>query len=158
MWLLALNGTQNRWSSIGFLNNTSRNYFWSHHAILPHRALSFRSRLLKSTLLQHTAIFQVMNYVLTWLCNDVNDFLSKTKTNIYSSRSKRVPFYILKFCGSFIISHVAVISRIAPSKCGLSRCRPCFFIPHPTSILRANVSNDQTTRGKPQKIDFAQTL
>ena len=24
--------------------------------------------------------------------------------------------------------------------------------------LRANVSNDQTTRGKPRKIDFAQTL
>ena len=135
MWLLALTGTQNRWSNIGFLNNASRNYFWSHHAILPHRALSFRSCLLKPTLLQHTAVFQVMNYVLTWLCIAVNDLLSKTKINIYSSRSKRVPLYILKFCGSLIISLVAVISRIAPSKCGLSRCRPCFFIPHPTSIL-----------------------
>ena len=49
----------------------------------PQQALSFRSRLLKCTFLQHTAIFQVMNDVLTWLCIAVNDFLSRTKTNVY---------------------------------------------------------------------------
>ena len=32
-------------------------------------------------------------------------------------------------------------------------------VPYPdNSVLRANVSNHQTNRGKPQKIDFAQTL
>ena len=82
-WLLAPTGTQNRGSSIGFLKHTSGHYFWSHPAVPFPRALSFRSRQLTSTLLQRTAIFQVMNYVLTWLYIAVNDFLS--------SRGNRVP-------------------------------------------------------------------
>ena len=81
-WLLALTGTQNRGSSIGFLNHASSNYSCSDPAIPFPRALSFRSRQLKSTLLQRTVIFRVMDYVLIWLCIPVNDFLS--------SRSKRV--------------------------------------------------------------------
>ena len=39
------------------LNSATRRYFWSHPAIPPQRAFSFRSRLLKSTLLPHTAMF-----------------------------------------------------------------------------------------------------
>ena len=89
-------------------------------------------RLLKCTLLQHTAIFQVMNYVLKWLSFAVNDFLSRTKTNDYLSRSKRVALYILKFCGSLVISHEAVLSCVASSKWALFFYRPCIFIPHPT--------------------------
>ena len=34
--------------------------------------------------------------------------------------------------------------------------RPNVFVS--STALRANVSNHQTTRGKPEKIDFAQTL
>ena len=134
MWLLALI-TQTGGSSIGLLNHASRHYFWSDPAIPPPPALSFWSRLLTSTLLQHTAIFQVMNYVLTWLCIAVNDLLSNTKTNIYLSRSKRVASCTLKLCDSFIISHVAVLSRIPSSKWGLSRCHHCIFIPHPAIEL-----------------------
>ena len=81
-WLLAPTRTKNRGSIIGFLNHASSNYFWSDPAIPFPRALSFWSRQLKSTLLQRTAIFRVMDYVLAWLCIAVNDFLS--------SRSKRV--------------------------------------------------------------------
>ena len=81
-----------------------------------------------------------MNYLPTWFCIAVNDLL-KTKTNISLSRSKRILSYILKLCDSLIISHVAGLSRIAPSKrllfwCRLSAC--CFkvsVIPYPASIL-----------------------
>ena len=52
--------------------------------------------------------------------------------HIYLSKNKRDALCILKFCDSLIISHVAVVSPIAPSKWGLSRCSPCIFIPHPT--------------------------
>ena len=124
-------------SSIGFLNHASRNYFWSHRDILLQPAFSFRSRLLKSTLLQRTAMFQVMNYVLTWPCSVVNDLLSKTKTNIYLSRSKRVSSYILNFCDSLTIPHVLVLCRIAPSKWSLFRSRPRIFIPR--SALKISV-------------------
>ena len=72
-----------------------------------------------------------MNYALTWLCIAVNDFLSRTKTNDYLSRSERVAFFILKFCDSLVISHKAVLSCFASSKWALFCYRPCIFIPHP---------------------------
>ena len=68
----------------------------------------------------------------TWRCIAVTDLLSKTKTNIYFSRCKRVQSYILKFCDSLIISHVA---RIAPLTWSLFRCHPCIFIPLPAFIM-----------------------
>ena len=72
-----------------------------------------------------------MNCVLPWLCIAVNDFLSRTKTNDYLSRSKRVALYILKLSDSLVISHEAVLSCCASSKWALFCYRPCTFIPHP---------------------------